>query len=105
MDLLKAGALAKKKGGGATNVEDVFSTFLYEGNSTTQTNANGIDLAGEGGLVWLKWRSGSNAFGHALYDSERGVTKELKSQTAGAESTENRISSFNTSGFTLTSNT
>ena len=105
MDLLKAGSLAKKKGGGATNVEDVFSPYLYTGNSSTQTIANGIDLAGEGGLVWLKWRSGSNAFGHALYDSERGVTKELKSQTAGAESTENRISSFNSSGFTLTSNT
>ena len=105
MDLLKAGSLAKKKGGGATNVEDVFSTFLYEGNSTTQVIANEIDLAGEGGLLWLKWRSGSNAFGHALYDSERGVTKELKSQTAGAESTENRISSFNSNGFTLTGNT
>ena len=91
--------------GGATNVEDVFSTYVYTGNSTTQNNANGIDLAGEGGLVWLKWRSGSNAFGHALYDSERGITKELKSQTAGAESTEDRISSFNSNGFTLTGNT
>ena len=105
MDLLKAGSLAKKKGGGATNVEDVFSPYVYTGNSSTQTIANGIDLSGKGGLVWLKWRSGSNAFGHALYDSERGVTKELKSQTSGAESTENRISSFNSSGFTLTSNT
>ena len=105
MDLLKAGSLAKKKGGGATNVEDVFSPYLYTGNSSTQTIANGIDLAGEGGLVWLKWRSGSNAFGHALYDSERGVTKELKSQSSATEATENRISSFNSSGFTLTSNT
>ena len=92
-------------GGDKLYVEDVFSTYLYTGNSSTQTNANGIDLNGEGGLLWLKWRSGSNAFGHALYDSERGITKELKTETTGAQSTQNRISSFNSSGFTLTSNT
>ena len=92
-------------GGDKLYVEDVFSTYLYTGNSTTQTNANGIDLDGEGGLVWLKWRSGVNGFGHALYDTERGITKELKTETSGAESTENRISSFNSSGFTLTGNT
>jgi hypothetical protein len=37
-------------------VEDVFSTYLYTGNGSTQTITNGIDLAGEGGLVWLKVR-------------------------------------------------
>ena len=37
-------------------VEDVFSTYLYTGNGTTQTITNGIDLAGEGGMVWLKNR-------------------------------------------------
>ena len=31
------------------NVEDVFSTYLYEGNSSTQTITNGIDLA------WRRW--------------------------------------------------
>jgi hypothetical protein len=35
-------------------VEDVFSTYLYTGNGSTQTITNGIDLAGEGGLVWIK---------------------------------------------------
>ena len=38
----------------AVYVEDVFSTFLYTGNGSTQTITNGIDLAGEGGLVWNK---------------------------------------------------
>jgi hypothetical protein len=33
-------------------VEDVFSTYLYTGNGSTQTITNDIDLAGEGGLVW-----------------------------------------------------
>jgi hypothetical protein len=37
-------------------VEDVFSTYLYTGNGSTQTITNGIDLAGEGGLVWVKKR-------------------------------------------------
>jgi len=34
-------------------IEDVFSTWLYTGNNSTQTITNGIDLAGEGGLVWI----------------------------------------------------
>jgi hypothetical protein len=37
-------------------VEDVFSTYLYTGNGSTQTITNGIDLSGEGGLVWIKVR-------------------------------------------------
>jgi hypothetical protein len=40
--------------------EDVFSTYLYTGNGSTQTINNGIDLAGEGGLVWLKGRSSTS---------------------------------------------
>jgi hypothetical protein len=35
-------------------IEDVFSTYLYTGNGSTQTITNGIDLDGEGGLVWTK---------------------------------------------------
>jgi GH25 family lysozyme M1 (1,4-beta-N-acetylmuramidase) len=31
----------------AVYVEDVFSTYLYTGNGSTQTITNGIDLAGE----------------------------------------------------------
>ena len=38
-------------GGDVVNVEDVFSNFVHKGNSSTQTITNGIDLAGEGGLV------------------------------------------------------
>jgi hypothetical protein len=35
-------------------IENLFSTYLYTGNGSTQTITNGIDLDGEGGLVWLK---------------------------------------------------
>ena len=44
-------------GGEALNVEDVFSTYLYTGTGSSQTITNGIDLSGEGGLVWLKGRN------------------------------------------------
>jgi hypothetical protein len=37
-------------------VEDVFSTYLYTGTGAAQTITNGIDLDGEGGLVWIKKR-------------------------------------------------
>jgi hypothetical protein len=48
-------------------VEDVFSTYLYNGNGATQTITNGIDLAGKGGLVWAKSRS--NSVYHGLADT------------------------------------
>jgi hypothetical protein len=47
-------AAAGVGGGMKLYVEDVFSTYLYTGNGSTQTITNGIDLDGEGGLVWLK---------------------------------------------------
>jgi len=41
--------------GGGLDVDDVFSTYLFEGNgsaygSVSQTITNGIDHAGEGGI-------------------------------------------------------
>jgi hypothetical protein len=45
---------AAGQGGDKLYVEDVFSTYLYTGNGSTQTITNGIDLDGEGGLVWFK---------------------------------------------------
>ena len=43
-------------GGGVVNTytDDVFSTYLYGGNGTSQSINNGIDLAGKGGMVWFK---------------------------------------------------
>ena len=56
----------------AETVEDVFSTYLYTGNGTTQTIENGIDLAGEGGMVWTKGRN--YGWGNILHDTTRGVS-------------------------------
>jgi hypothetical protein len=81
-------------------IEDVFSTWLYTGNGGTQTITNGIDLAGRGGLVWMKSRSG--ATDHALYDTARGVFFDLASNTAGAQTAQTQgLTGFLANGFSI----
>ena len=83
-------------------VEDVFSTFLYTGNGSTQTITNGIDLSGKGGLTWIKYRDGIFGNGHFLYDTARGAGKVLQSNLTLAETAvDNRFTSFNSNGFSL----
>ena len=85
-------------------VEDVFSTYLYTGNGLTQTITNGIDLAGKGGLVWIKSRSA--ATNHFLFDTARGTTDEINSNTTDAEaSLANSLTAFNADGFSISSAT
>ena len=83
-------------------IEDVFSTYLYTGNGTARSITNGIDLAGEGGLVWIKNRS-RTGISHELFDSARVITSSLRSDTTGAETSipSNRLTSFNPAGFSL----
>jgi hypothetical protein len=85
-------------------VEDVFSTTLYTGNGATQTITNGINLSGQGGLVWIKGRSEVSE--HGLYDTVRGL-KVLSSNNnsfqynlaAGTE-----LTAFNSNGFSIGTN-
>lgn len=89
-------------GGGSAQlfVEDVFSTWLYTGTGADQTITNGIDLSGQGGLVWAKGRS--NADAHILTDTVRGAGKLLQSQSTAAQITNNTaLSGFTTSGFSI----
>jgi hypothetical protein len=84
----------------AVYVEDVFSTYLYTGTGTTLSIDNGIDLAGEGGLVWLKRRD--SAQDHGLFDTTRGATKYIQSNGTDAEITNaTSLTNFNSDGFTL----
>lgn len=80
-------------------VDDVFSTYLYTGKNGTQAINNGIDLAGKGGLVWIKSRDKVES--NALNDTARGANKVLRSDTTGAESSPGygEISTFNSNGF------
>ena len=86
----------------ANYIEDVFSTYLYTGNGSTQTITNNIDLSTKGGLVWIKGRN--QAWNNYLYDTNRGVNKWVTSNGSGAQSTDSGnlgVSAFNTSGFSL----
>jgi len=91
--------LGTSPSGDAANVADVFSTFLFTGNNGTNAINNGIDLSGEGGLVWAKQRGGSGS--HGLFDTERGASKILSSNATDAQLTGTDISSFNSNGFTM----
>ena len=91
-----------------TYIEDVFSTDLWKGNSTTQTITNGIDLSGDGGLVWIKSRN--DTWAHALFDTERGAGFELDSSSTGAHDSDTQVSSqkdlyqFNSNGYSIGQN-
>ena len=94
-------AAAGAGGGDPVYVDDVFSTYLYEGTGSTQSINNGIDLAGEGGLVWIKNRE-TTGQDHALFDTERGAGYLLASNEANAQSlSTNRLSALNSNGFTV----
>ena len=101
--LLLPALAAGSSGQGAPYIDDVFSTYLYTGNGSTQTINNGIDLAGKGGLIWIKERSGSNAdtASHALFDTVRGRNTVLYSNQSSGQVSGNALASFNSNGFTL----
>ena len=95
-------AAAGSAGGAGLAVEDVISTYLYTGNGTSQTINNGIDLDGEGGLVWIKARTNGVTANHSLFDTERGIYKWLRSNLTSAElSYSNTVTAFNEDGFDL----
>lgn len=86
---------------GRLYVEDVFSTWLYTGNSGSQTITNGIDLAGKGGLVWTKVRD--TTFNHILADTTRGGNNVLYSNSSvGNQAFGSTIyTAFGSTGYTL----
>jgi hypothetical protein len=105
MPLLETKGAASAQGFGFTlgaapvYIEDVFSTYLYTGNGSTQTITNGIDLVGKGGLVWRKLRSAAGD--HILEDTVRGAGNYLLSNATNAQANSSTlITSFNTTGFT-----
>ena len=80
-------------------VEDVFSTYLYDGTGASHTITNGIDLDGEGGMVWIKNRTSANW--NVVEDTNRGATKTIYTNSTNAEATQaQHITSFNSDGFT-----
>jgi hypothetical protein len=82
-------------------IEEVFSTYLYTGNGSTQTITNGIDLSGKGGLVWIKNRNVAGR-SHRLIDTVRGGANYLESNNTNAQGNySGNITSFNSTGFSV----
>ncbi len=87
-----------------TNIDDPSAQFqiaTYTGNGTDNT---AITYDGNSDMqpdfLWFKLRSTTG--NHVLFDSNRGVTKYLRSNTTAAETTNSTLlKSFNTDGFTV----
>lgn len=85
--------------GDSVYIEDVFSTYTYQGNGSTQTINNGIDLAGKGGMVWVKDRV--QTYQHVLWDTERGTSVVLRSDSTAANASFPSSITYNSNGFSL----
>jgi len=90
-----------------TTIDDpsaYFQTALHTtANAGTITNDGNSDLQPD--FIWSKARGG--AYAHGLYDSTRGVTKLLSSNTDSDETTASAgydLTSFNTDGFSTGNN-
>ena len=83
-----------------TTIDDpskYFNTILYTGNNAANRSITGAGLQPDWG--WLKQRNGTGF--HELYDSSRGVTKALSSNTSDAEATTSALDSFDSDGITV----
>ena len=78
-----------------------FAATTYTGTGSSLAIANTVNgKSFQPDFVWVKGRSG--ATDHALYDSVRGTTKQLESNTTTAETTEaTGLTAFGTGGFTV----
>lgn len=75
----------------------------YTGTGATQSIANTVNGTNfQPDFVWFKSRA--TTYAHALFDSVRGVTKGLETNSTGAEQTStagNDLSAFTSTGFTV----
>jgi hypothetical protein len=78
----------------------VMDATLWTGNSSTQSIVNAAPFKPD--FVWIKNRTGAN--NHALFDSVRGATLRLYSDSTIAEQTEaTTLTAFNSNGFSVSS--
>jgi len=100
MSVIKKLMMTAAGGAELLAIEDVFSTYLWtSAGSTSIPIVNGIDLANEGGMVWVKSRT--NTEYHVVTDTERGKTKGIFPNLTNAQDTDATayMGSFNEDGF------
>jgi hypothetical protein len=100
--MLQAAAGQAGAGGAGLDITEVFSTYLYDGTGSAQTITNGIDLSGEGGLVWLKDRGDTTP--HTIHTTDIGalnylVPHYIAGNNAGVAGY--GLTAFNSDGFSL----
>ena len=84
----------------SSQADDYFNQVLYSGNGGTQS-ITGVGFQPD--WLWIKSRSTTDY--HGLFDSSRGSTKRLFTNTSDAESTQSAgVTSFDSDGFSLGSN-
>ena len=81
-------------------IDDLFSIDLYDGNSGTRTITNGIDLDGEGGMVWFR-PTDYNAGLSPVHDSVRGWANRLSTSSDDDQLSYTPFTSINNNGFTI----
>jgi len=74
-----------------------FKTVLYTGDDSGGNSRNNIRVGFKPDLVWLKNRTSSGD--HGIWDSVRGATYKLISNTTDEESISNGVLSFDADGF------
>jgi len=79
-----------------TQADDYFNTVLYTGNESSRSIAVGF----QSDWVWIKNRETTRY--HRVYDSSRGATKALYTNSVDDEETNaTELTAFNSNGFTL----
>lgn len=94
-------SLSGTSSGFSPYIDDVFSTYLYDGQASgTQVITNNVNLSLNGGMVWLKNRT--NSVGdHNLWDSQRGLNGYLSTSTTSAQTNTSSVGPFNSNGFSI----
>jgi hypothetical protein len=88
------------------NGANFMAATTYTGNAAARSLSNAVNsVSFQPDLVWIKSRT-PGATNHALFDSSRGVTKYLSSNTTTAETTlAQSLTAFNSNGFSLGTDT
>jgi hypothetical protein len=83
------------------DVADVFNISTYTSSGGARSVVNDLDMATDGGMVWLKSQSAAQE--HQIYDTNRGATKSLATGSPNTSEATNStgLTAFNANGFTI----
>ena len=91
-------AIAADEDTSVPTLANSFETVLYTGNGGTQN----ISTSFAPDFVWLKHRNNPTAHQHNLFDTIRGVTESIHSNSDQAEETvSGGLTAFNSNGFSI----